>query len=573
MMKLGYRIYMLMKNRGLTQIQLAERSGLSKQIISHYINNRSKPGYDAVLALSKALEVSPLWFFDEAVPSGDIIVFGKVQRGGTLKIGHLLPIDNIPSPVSLDRKTTGIVLNLYRLMFSTLLQKYALSGPKGGIAYNWKQGGNYWIFDLFSNVTFHNGHLCTAADVEYSYQKWMSLDKNNPIVTAQAIDTHTFLLELKKECTLFDIPMPFIVPKGGGSGIYQFVGTGPFKALDIQPDFFRLQAHKGYHRGGPFVDEVTVRRYQNPTELEQALLLEQVNFAVGIDVRDERFNVQTEPLAQRYELMFRFSSPLCRDVRFRKAIYLGLDRAAIAKAAGLRKPKFAKGAFDYVLSECSKVPEAPDRQKAKQLLSEIKNINEMRLSFEFSYVDAKRERIVSEIIAQLSALGIQAEIVKRKVDKSRFIGADAVVVLLNTRTPYLERQIWKKNGTAEYISGYHNPSVEKLLDNLTNISTDAEALESMAPKSELLRGGRTLLSFCKPIQSLILGDYPSVPLFYNEIPITYVKNLRALEDRMILMTMLNDIHTWYFESKVDLIPFPTRIKPERETETSLPGVV
>jgi len=272
------------------------------------------------------------------------------------------------------------------------------------------------------------------------------------------------------------------------------------------------------------------------------------------------------------KLMFRLDSLLCRDVRFRKAIDLGLDRAAIAYAAGLRKPNFATGAFDYVLSECSKVPEAPDIQKAKQLLSEIPDINETRLSFEISSVNPKEEKIVREIISQLSALSIQAEIVKHKVDKSRFIGADAAVVLLNTRTPYLEHQIWKKNGTAEYLSGYHNPSVEKLLDNLTNVSKDAEGLESMAPKSELLRGDSTLLSFCKQIQSLIKSDYPSVPLFYDEIPVTYVKNLRALEDRMILMTMLNDIHTWYFESKVDLMQFPKRIKPEREAETSLPGV-
>ena len=545
MMKLGYRIYVQMKERGLTQAQLAEKSGLSQQIISNYINNKFKPGYEAILALSKALEISPAWFFDvPAVPTGDIIVFGKVQRGGTLKIGQLLPMDNIPLPVLLDKAPIGIVMNIYWLMFDKLLNAYALSGPKGRIAYNWKQGGNYWIFDIFEGITFHYGQPCTAADVEYSYQKWMSHNEdNNPIQTAQILDAHTFLLELKKECTLFEIPMPFIIPKGGGEGAYQFVGTGPFKAVDIQPDFWRLQAHKGYHRGGPFFDEVIVRRYQNPTELEDALENEQVNVAVGIDVKDERFNVQIEPLVQRYELFFRLDSPLCRDARFRKAIHYGLDRAAIAQAAGLRKPHFAKGAFDYVLSELSELPPKPDIQKAKQLLSEIPNINEMRLSFELSSVDPKRERIVSEIIAQLSRLGIQAEM-------DEF--TQAAVVLLNTRTPYLERQIWKKDGIAEHISGYHNPSVEKMLDKLSDDSIDSALL--------------------KQIQTLIEKDYLSVPLFYDEAPITYVKNLRALEDRMILMTMLNDIHTWYFESETELVQFPERMKLERKADTSLPSV-
>ena len=72
-MKLGYRLYMRMKELGLTQAQLAAKTGLSQQIISNYINNKFKPGYDAILALSKALDVNPAWFFDaEAVPTGDI---------------------------------------------------------------------------------------------------------------------------------------------------------------------------------------------------------------------------------------------------------------------------------------------------------------------------------------------------------------------------------------------------------------------------------------------------------------------------------------------------------------------
>jgi peptide/nickel transport system substrate-binding protein len=543
MMKLGYRIYAQMKELRLTQAQLAEKSGLSQQIISNYINNKFKPGYDAILALSKALEVNPAWFFDEAaVPTGDIIVFGKAQRGGTLKIGHLLPMDNLPLPVSLS-KATGIVMNLYWLMFDTLVRGFHYREPKAGMAYNWKQGGNYWIFDLFENITFHNGQSCTAYDVEYSYQKWMSRNKDdNPIKTAQAIDAHTFLLELKEDRKLVEIPMPFIVPKGGRVEAYKFVGTGPFKAVSIQPDVWRLQTHTSYYHGRPFFDEVIIKRYQNPKELENALINEQVHLALGIDLRDERFNVQTEADVQRYELVFRLDSPLCSDIRFRQAVYYGLDRTAIAKASGLRNPLFAKGTFDYVMGERSELPEEPDRPKAKQLLSEIPNISETHLSFEIFSVDSKNETIVNEIITQLNALGIQTEIVQHK--------AQAAVFLMNTTTPYLERQIWKKGGIAN-VAGYHNPCVEKMLDNLSDVSINT-----------------TLL---KQIQALIKEDYPSVPLFYNEVPVTYVRKLRALEDRMILMTMLSDIHTWYFESETEIAQFPQRIKLEREAATSLPG--
>ena len=119
-----------------------------------------------------------------------------------------------------------------------------------------------------------------------------------------------------------------------------------------------------------------------------------------------------------------------------------------------------------------------------------------------------------------------------------------------TNTPYLESQIWRKDGRAN-ISGYYNPHVESLFSKVSDVSPD--------------------IALLKKIQSLIQNDFPTVPLFYDETPVTYVKKLRALEDRMILMTMLSDIHTWYFESKAEILefPFPER---EREADTSLSGV-
>jgi MarR-like DNA-binding transcriptional regulator SgrR of sgrS sRNA len=292
-----------MKELGLTQAQLADRSGLSQQIISNYINNKFKPGYDAILALSEALEVKPEWFFDEsAIPTEEAIALGKIQRGGTLRIGHLLPMDNLLPPASLDNGME-IIENLYWLSFDKLVRVDTSSGLKAGISYNWKRGEKYWIFDLFDGITFHDGQTCTAEDVEYSYHQWMSYnEESNPIKTTQVIDTYTFLLELKKEGKISDIPMPFIVPRGSGNSKGNFVGTGPFKAVEIQPDFWRLQAHNGHCHRCPFLDEVVVKSYQNRNELENAIINEQMDIAVGIDLDDERFNVQSETTVQKREL-------------------------------------------------------------------------------------------------------------------------------------------------------------------------------------------------------------------------------------------------------------------------------
>ena len=64
-MELGKRIDRRMKELGLTQVKLAQKSGLTQQAISQYIRGKSKPGYDAIAALLKALEVNSAWFFEE----------------------------------------------------------------------------------------------------------------------------------------------------------------------------------------------------------------------------------------------------------------------------------------------------------------------------------------------------------------------------------------------------------------------------------------------------------------------------------------------------------------------------
>ena len=64
-MEVGERIEHRMRALGLNQVTLAQRSGLTQQVISQYVRKRSKPGYDALIALAKGLDVPPGWFFEK----------------------------------------------------------------------------------------------------------------------------------------------------------------------------------------------------------------------------------------------------------------------------------------------------------------------------------------------------------------------------------------------------------------------------------------------------------------------------------------------------------------------------
>ncbi len=64
-MKVGEKIAQRMQELNLNQVALAKRVGLTQQVISQYVRNKSKPGYNAIIGLSISLEVGPEWFFED----------------------------------------------------------------------------------------------------------------------------------------------------------------------------------------------------------------------------------------------------------------------------------------------------------------------------------------------------------------------------------------------------------------------------------------------------------------------------------------------------------------------------
>lgn len=59
------RLVEAMESRGVRATDLARETGLSKARISQYVNGKYIPKSDAVLAIARVLEVSPLWLMGE----------------------------------------------------------------------------------------------------------------------------------------------------------------------------------------------------------------------------------------------------------------------------------------------------------------------------------------------------------------------------------------------------------------------------------------------------------------------------------------------------------------------------
>lgn len=67
------RLKSIMKERKITQTELAKRTGIRQSSISDWLNDRYEPKQDKVYIIAKALNVSPAWLlgYDENIPTNE----------------------------------------------------------------------------------------------------------------------------------------------------------------------------------------------------------------------------------------------------------------------------------------------------------------------------------------------------------------------------------------------------------------------------------------------------------------------------------------------------------------------
>lgn len=547
-MPLGERLAHRLEELGLTQRELARKTGFTQPAISKYIRGETLPGYNAIKALAEVLGVNPNWFFEEREPDkpppsdelslhrktrpfqgsqrsagGDIVLFpsaGKFTRDATFVIGHFLPMHQVPSPTQVVYE--GVVKNFYSLMFNSLVRWIFYGRPRGAIALDWKQREHLWEFQLREGVLFHNGTRLEVADVMESYEHYLTQNPDERRIEGVETVSGSFLrIHLAAPCRLEEVAMPFIVPQGSAGTAAEWIGTGPFQATELTPGFWRLTRNPRYFLSPPYFKEVHIRQYDSPEALEQALVSHEVHFAIGIDAPGRDFMVKAEPDLLRYHLHFMMTEPLVQNRNVRKAIGLALDREALAKAAGLKAPLYSAGPFDYTLGDRAERPAPQDLETARILLEQSEGVREHVFRVKASPTVPQSIALAKAIVEQLNRIGIRAE-----------IGEPPHAQLVVRPMGHLESEysMWATSDRRN-INGYSNPEVDRLIQRFRQSApTNAELLE--------LRG-------------LIQQDVPDIPLFYYEIPITYFRTLRALENHVIFLSGLNDIHNWYLEEVTD----------------------
>jgi peptide/nickel transport system substrate-binding protein len=390
--------------------------------------------------------------------------------------------------------------------------------PRGALAIDWKLLSDRWVFQLREGVRFHDGSPLKMTDVMWSYEQYLRQTPHmSHVEGVEVLDRNFLQIRLKAPCRLEEAPMPFILPEGATG----WIGTGPFQVVELNPGFWRLKRNPYYFVHQPFFQEVHIRQYESPHALEAALASGSVHFAIGVSRPEKGFIVKTESESLRYHLHFMLNEPLMQNPLLRKAIVMGLDREALARAAGLKMPLYSSGPFDYILSNREEKPAPPDVEMAQMLMSQIEGIRNAVFRVKAFPTVPQSRSIAEAVVAQFQRLGLKAEIGE---------SAHAVIVVRPVGQLDYEYGMWT-TGDRRNINGYSNPIVDQRIQQFRNsAATNADLLE--------LRG-------------LIQRDAPDIPLFYYEIPMTYVDTLRALENHIIFLSGLNDIHNWYLDQPLE----------------------
>lgn len=304
------------------------------------------------------------------------VSFGAGPRyGGTLRIGV-----RVPQFTRLDARylTTETMIPsavmIYDYLFNWGPGGYKSLIPQLATGYE-TEDNRVWIIHLRKGVKFHNGREMTAEDVKINFDWRINTPKGwKPVKFkelikylkgAEVIDRYTVKIILEKPYApllrvlayaLRGIAPPEEVEKWGSKFTMHPVGTGPYKVAEIKPkQKLVLERFDGYWGPRPYIDKVIYKFYRsNDTrlialqkgELDVAQLFEEAMPVLDKDPNLTYKLVISPFIQQKYYFNMR-RWPM-KDIRFRKAVWMGADWKNIAiNTKPFKKGKYARTFLEY----------------------------------------------------------------------------------------------------------------------------------------------------------------------------------------------------------------------------------
>lgn len=432
----------------------------------------------------------------------------------------------------------------------------------GGIS----KDGLTLTYHLRRGVTWHDGAPFTSRDVKFTWQAIMN-PRNNVVSRrgydlVRSMDTpdpYTVIVRMKQMYppavdTLFaenDSPMrvlpAHLLAKYPDLNHVAFngapVGTGPFKFVSWQRgDRIVLAANSAYFRGTPALKQMTLAIIPDDNTVEAQLKSGEAELAIEIPSAVYR-DVGGAPNVRRQladspaytAIMFNTQRPPLDDVRLRRALVLGLDRAAIVRddTYGTATVATADLAPYYWAFDSTLHPAPYDPARAKALLDAagwrpgpdgVRVRNGTRLSLLMVYgIGSQTVRTITTQVQQMYR-GIGVDLQLKGFDYATLYAAAQSGGILNGGKFDLAMYAWVSGADPDDSSQWTCAMIPPAGNNVSRYCSPAmEAAQRLA----LSTFDRTVRRRAyAQSQSLLLRDAPAAFVYYQSLRYAHVPGLQ-----------------------------------------------
>lgn len=314
--------------------------------------------------------------------------------------------------ISLDpsQVTDGESFKVARNIYETLVkfgENDTSVAPSLAASWDISEDGKTYTFTLNEGVQFHDGTDFNAEAVVKNFERWMNAssaefpyygdmfggfvnDESHIIARVSALDTHTFVLELKNPSAAilnniamvaFSIASPTVFEADEEALATTPVGTGPFVFKEWRRnDAIYLDKNENYWREGfPKVAQVIYKTLPDNSARINSLVAGEIDIADGLSPNDGG-RLESESGVALYERpsfnVGYFAMTLTQkpfdDVKIREAVSYAIDREAIVASYFEGRGEVAKNPLQPTSLGYADDVESYvyDPEKAKQLLLE-----------------------------------------------------------------------------------------------------------------------------------------------------------------------------------------------------------
>lgn len=386
---------------------------------------------------------------------------------------------------------------------------------EGELADRWdvSPDGKIITFYLRHNAKWHDGEPVTARDVEFTYRTYTDPNVKTAyrsnyasIARAEALDDYTFRVwyrepfapALQSLAAMSILPRHLLAGKDiNTADVFNNspTGCGPFRfASWKRAEIITLEAAPDYFEGRAYLGRTVLRVIPDMSvqflELRNGAL-DMISLSPGQYNHEgsrpdftSRFNKFRFPSNNYTYLGFNLRNPRFRDIRFRRAVALAIDKQALINGVLEGLGTVATGPYTPMSwgfnPEVKPVPYDPEA--AKRLLQEagytyapdgtlLQDGKPVTFTILTNQGNLMREQTATIIQSQLKAIGIRTDI--RSIAWSSFLSEfinkrkfDAIVMGWSLAIDPDLYDIWHSSKTGEFefnFASYANPEVDRLL--------------------------------------------------------------------------------------------------------------